>query len=217
MKKTRLTILFAIICLPFLLNTGLVIAEEPSFIFKQDQNVDLKIPCETADGELCPSDTNCTITVYDKRSNLIVNDENMSFSTMYFNRTIPRGQHLETGEYNVIIHCVAVGGDARVLSFNYEITPTGERTQLISLEIMLILLFYAILLFAILREEYPIGMIGAMGILAMGAYTVLNGLQGFNNIYTQLFSIVNMAIGGYLLLRGTFEEISTQGGQEWRG
>lgn len=201
MKKIILLLIFMT-----LLIAPLIFATEPAFTFEQDRFVDIKIPCEQSDGTFCESDTNCTITIYDKQNLIVVNNKNMTFNPSFYNYTLKRNQVIPTGKYTFTVACVSPS-EAKVNSFVFEITSSGEEVQIFSLEIILTVIIYSMILFAFIKEEYVIGMIGAFGLLAIGVYSYSSGLYGFNNVYTQLFSLINIAIGAYILLTGTIEQI----------
>jgi len=211
-----------VISILFLCLVGIV-AAEPAYTFKQDQTVDLKIPCEQSDGEYCGTDVNCTITVLDPSNNAIVDYKNMTRNPSYYNYTIPSYYLLETEEYTVIMNCMNPT-KANTISFTFEVTPSGEKVRnIIPISLLILIILFGMLGFSIYLDvndhefSYVLGNLAAVGILAWSVYNWNNGLYSLNNIYTQLISIICGGIAAYVFVVSNFEQIGSVGGKEWRG
>jgi len=120
MKKQIITLMLVfLLVLPML-------SAEASFIFKQNQEVDLKIPVYDEDNNRADSSIDCFITIRSPSSELVVDNKNMSFNTGgIFNYTVPDSNVSTLGEYPCSISCE--GGTVYGFStFSFEVTTTGS-------------------------------------------------------------------------------------------
>ena len=107
----------------FLIN--IVSAAEPSYIFKQNDEVDLKVSCYETDFSFCESSTTCNITILYPDNSLLIDNNEMTNNVNYFNITIPENQINVLGEYSAAASCV--GTYNGFSTFNFEVTPTGTK------------------------------------------------------------------------------------------
>jgi hypothetical protein len=108
-----------------ILTIATVQATEESFIFEEGELVDIKVPCIENDYSLCSSSTNCTITIFYPDSSVLIDGENMTHNTNYFNYTITGDNLTQLGEYSSSVSCV--GSDNGFTTFMFLVTPNGEE------------------------------------------------------------------------------------------
>ena len=96
------------------------------FVFKQNQQADIKLSCFNANNSFCSNSTNCTITINTPTSSNIINNKNMTHNPSYYNYTIPPSNLTSFGEYNGVMQCTD-GSDEGYTLFTFEITPNGTK------------------------------------------------------------------------------------------
>jgi len=117
LKQITIFILAFLLVLPFVLG-------ESSFVFKQDDTVDLKIPVTNSDNSIITTSTSCNITIRNGKDVILVQDGIMSFNSAgYFNYTLNDTSTL--GQHPVFITCTD-GADNGFSSFSFDITATGD-------------------------------------------------------------------------------------------
>lgn len=109
-----------------LLLVPLIVSAESAYTFKSGGKIDLKVPCVNDDGSFCSIDTNCTITIVDPNSVLIIDGQNMSFNVEYFNYSLDTTQSVTLGEYPTRVSCLGIS-DNGFTTFNFEVTPSGTN------------------------------------------------------------------------------------------
>lgn len=78
--------------------------------------------------------------------------------------------------------------------------------RLISFIYICILFLWFFLILSFTKDIYVIGMIASMGLVVSGIYIAVNGAGNVDNLLTQAFALIHIAIGAYIFLRGTTEE-----------
>lgn len=63
------------------------------------------------------------------------------------------------------------------------------------------------ILIAVYYENYTLGMLSAMGLMAVGVNILHIGLYGFNNLLTLAAGMILFAVGSYIFINGSLEEI----------
>lgn len=211
--KWHLIILTLLIAL-FLVSA---VSAEPSYVFKKDSNVDLKISCFDNQNNFCNNNTICQLNInYPNQSNLVSNGT-MSFNNNFFNLTLDANQTKVSGEYSVIASCQ--GNLSAFSTFTYEINPTGirareERTQAVTRSTYIIfgiaVIFFLAFLF--IGESAPIRwtfFILSMIFILVGINVIFVSLQDevVNPNLENLFSFITAAsfylywfAGGLLLI-----------------
>jgi len=71
---------------------------------------------------------------------------------------------------------------------------------------ILIMIGWVMLLVSFYYKDYPIGAIGAMLLMAIGVYILYNGLPDANDFLNKIIGIIHCGIGGYVFIRGTWEQ-----------
>jgi hypothetical protein len=70
-----------------------------------------------------------------------------------------------------------------------------------------IIIFYVALAVSFVIKEKTLGLISSMGLMLVGIYTASEGIASFNNLMTQTFSVITIAIGAYFLISGSLNII----------
>jgi len=109
----------------FIAFISLVTAVDPSYIFKQNQEVDLKVNCFEDNFTLCQAGTTCNITSFYPNNTILIENQVMTYNPSYFNHTINGTKLNELGEYATSVSCS--GSYAGFSTFTFEITPTGQN------------------------------------------------------------------------------------------
>lgn len=120
-----------------------VLAIEPSYIFKQGVDINLKIFCFNETNSICDSTTLCNITILKPDNSVLVSNEQMSYNESFFNKTLTPAQTDILGEYTAMVNCL--GTSVGYSTFIYKITYDGkDRTkEIFPIVIIISLLFIA--------------------------------------------------------------------------
>ena len=74
-------------------------------------------------------------------------------------------------------------------------------------EYLIILVLLGLLVLGYAVKEYFFGAVAAMGLMVMGIYISINGLEDLNNIVTQAIALIFIATGAYFFIRGVLEKL----------
>ena len=198
MKKILLILFVAIVFIN-------VVSAEPSYIFKQNEEVDLKVSCFKNDYSFCAITTTCNLTIIFPNNDILIDNELMTNNVNYFNYTLSEGINSRIGEYPVSVSCE--GTYNGFSTFTYEVTETGESAGNYRIAIYIIIIL-AWLLFIIGAYKAEYTFIGLSGIimLVFGVYVLTNGLDNFDNTLTIAFGGIHALFGGYLMIRSGWEQ-----------
>lgn len=117
--KKLIFILLILLCMNF-------VSAESSFIFKQDNQVDLKIFVFNKNNSRIDTSTLCNLTVRKPDEALIVENQPMTFnSSGFFNYSIDASKINMNGEYPLCMNCDD-GADFGYSCFTFEVTASGE-------------------------------------------------------------------------------------------
>lgn len=203
MVKRGILLLFVMILL-----SSLSLATS-DFMFKQNDAVDIKVPCYNPDNSKCNSNTNCSILINFPDGTNLINNGTMSYSGDYFNISFESNSFGQLGIYPSSVSCVGETANGfRPLTI--EITPTGTENKnnllpIIAGFIFLIIFFTAVgassqddfgirfisYAFALIQLIF---MVGVLFIYESGG--ILIGLLKVN-FYTM--AIVGFGVGMYAL------------------
>ncbi len=196
MKRIILIIMAVLLILPF-------VSGEPSFVFKDDENINLKIPCLRSDSLKCDATTNCTISIDYPNTESLVKNGTMSPSDGIYNYTITKGRvQNRFGEYPTTIYCEN-GTDGGLTTFNFEVNADGSRIPITTIIIILFIIIYLMLGLSIYLQNIYIGSVTGMFMMIMGIYVGTRGIGDINNILTITFSIIHVLIGFYILMEAS--------------
>lgn len=107
--------------LVIILMANLVVAQP---IYKQNENVELNIPC-TINGAICSNSAYCQFSIINPLGVTLINGENMTQNVSIFTYPLNSNQTTEIGQYEFPVTCCDAGAcGTRHLTFL--ITPTGE-------------------------------------------------------------------------------------------
>ena len=108
-------------------------------------------------------------------------------------------------------------GKKTVGNYNFYINPSGMTFNNVLYDYLffalITIILYLILFMAFKNIDKNMAMLSSFGILALGVYIFVNGIANLNNIYTNAFSIINIGLGAYVLIRSAIELIQ----EEWDG
>ena len=118
-------------------------AAEPSFFFKANNDVDLKLPCIN-EGSPCSAIATCNITIDDPESNTIVDNQLMTNQNSYHNYTLSETSKL--GTYQAIVFCDD-DGESDFSTFSFATTENGNTQEGLTfiVAISIIILFCVII------------------------------------------------------------------------
>jgi hypothetical protein len=186
MKKLFLLIFVTILfLLPFLS------AAEPSYIFKQNEAVDLKTACFTAANEYCNSSVTCKATIYYPNQSILINNQNMTWNVNYFNYSLTPSQTSILGTYPIIVNCLSnqINVSNGFSTFDYEITANGNKPPSGIVIVLFSLLFIIILAGLVVLFLYGIGHFKDLNMdvkdiaYNIGGYFALLGIYGLSLEY----------------------------------
>jgi len=72
--------------------------------------------------------------------------------------------------------------------------------------LLLILIAWVLVILGFHYKEYVFGALGAIFLMALGVYIALNGITDVNNLATQTLAVVQIAVGAYVLIKGSAEQ-----------
>ena len=93
------------------------------FVYKSDSSVDLKVPCSN-NNQACSTNATCNITIFSPTNVLLVDNEAMNNSGVYFNFTMPKENATSIGEYETVMFCED-NSDNDFTTFSFWVTPSG--------------------------------------------------------------------------------------------
>ena len=96
------------------------------YIFKINEQAEIKTACFDTDYTLCTNATDCYITVHDPDGLNIVNKQQMTFGESYYSYNISGDLLSKKGEYSTTVNCE--GAYNGYTTFLFGITSSGERT-----------------------------------------------------------------------------------------
>jgi len=203
MKKLIL-ILLALIILP------IAIAADPLYVYDDKEDVDLKINCQYSDYSLCNSTVNCYITINDPDTTNIVKNATMTYNDVYYNYTLQQNIiERNFGEYAISAYCDS-GSESSLTQYKILISSENSRFPTYILLLIILVFIYFLLVLGITRNEIVTASLASMGLIVVGIYMHMNGMGDIKNWMTDMFALINMAIGCFLLLKIWGEEAMSQ-------
>ena len=145
------------VCLLILLVPFFVTATE---FYKQNETVNIKIPCINNETYCSPS-ASCDITIFYPNNTLFVDNESMDNSGTYFNYTLTSGQTQTLGLYKQQVICTDSGVNGYSLS-EFRITKEGLNNELNGLNMLggIGAVIFVIVLFIVLgfflEKKHPV-------------------------------------------------------------
>lgn len=120
MKKIILLILMCMIFSSFVFGSDL--------IFKQDEKVDIKIPCALSGG-YCSSNTNCNATIRYPNGSYMIKLIAASYNYTNGDVNVTLRNSRTPGEYSGRVTCIDRGNNG-TKNFNFKITYSGEESTI---------------------------------------------------------------------------------------
>jgi len=120
----KLLIIFALIILLIPLTNAEVDVE---YIFKINEDANIKVTCFDTDNTLCTNSTDCYITINDPDGLNIVNKQAMAFGDAYYSYNVSGTLLNKKGEYSTTVNCE--GTYNGYTQFLFGITSSGERAK----------------------------------------------------------------------------------------
>lgn len=121
MKKTPILILVLILLL-------ISVVSASDYTLKYNETGDFKHGCDDGSNGFCSVVTNCTLTLFDPDMNLLIDADDMTRQSSYYNYTIDSSNLTTKGEYEGIMICV---GDAYYDEFTIGVSPEGFEPSLV--------------------------------------------------------------------------------------
>lgn len=192
----------------FILMFSYVYAQEQSLgTFKANSCIDLIQTCATC------TYVNFTTVSLPNSNQIIINSaayKNGYVFSYNFCNTSQSGLYLVNGIGDI-------DGVNTIFTYTFEVNQSGQGFNNVLYEYLLFaamtIILYIILFMAFKNYDKNMAMISSFGILALGIYTFINGIANLNNQYTNAFSIINIGLGAYVLIRSAIELIQ----EEWDG
>lgn len=119
MNKKLLLWVFVLFLIPIGTN-----AQDPAYIFEQEDDIDLRISCFDTNDLPCDDGTTCLLTIFYPDSSVLIENQTMNREATYYNYSLNSSQTSINGEYSSIVYCAGTTND--YTSFVYKITPSGE-------------------------------------------------------------------------------------------
>jgi hypothetical protein len=177
-----------------------------SYVFKQNTDVDLKIPAFDTNNVPTTSATTCNLTLRSPNMAIVINNEQMDWNAGgIYNLSISSSKLVTLGTYYGSMSC-SDGTNSGFSTFNVDITPSGNSgSSNIVFFVLVILVLYAITFIGFFGRNIPVTILGGMAMLGLGLYTIRNGIIIYQDWITNYFSYVTMGIGGILGFWAIFE------------
>ena len=199
MKKQILISIIVLLCM------SMIAFAEPDYVFKDDQNIDLKVSCFNSTQQVCRPTTHCNITVSYPNSSVLIQNQAMSYAVSYFNYTIPQAQiNRVIGEFPSTAYCCD-SYECGYQTFTFLINAEGSRTSTYVMIIIFLIFTYGLLVWGFKMDDANIVTMASLFLIVAGIYIHLRGIADLNNYLTSAFALVNIAIGIYILIRTQIE------------
>lgn len=101
-------------------------AVDVEYIFKVNEQAEIKTACFDTDYTLCTNSTACYITIHDPDGINIVNKQAMTFGTAYYSYNVTGTKLTKKGEYSTTVNCE--GSYNGYSNFLFGVSSSGERT-----------------------------------------------------------------------------------------
>lgn len=201
--KTKVTALLLAMALLFVWLASATDAE--GLVFKQNQEIDLKIPCYV-NGSYCSAGATCDITIQYPNGTVIVNNQAMDYNPSYFNYTLDGSLTKVVGNYPCSMVCTDTG-ESGYKDFTFEVTTTGAGNELMINIIAFILIIIAIIFFVLglNRQDWIITLLSSFIFIIAGFNFYFFPLVYLPLLVNQVLAWVLWGFGSYILLRTSIE------------
>ena len=177
---------------------GFVGAEEQFLgTFPQYKCITLSIPCANC------TYVNITSLILPNNGSSILNNVAMVKSGTDYKYPFCSNTLLGDYIYNTLGN---PNGIVTIKPVRYTITPSGNSTAL-GLQIILFVLIYFIGFFGFFGKNVWVSIIGGLGMISLGVYTILNGFDMYRGFITDALSWITIGLGALFSLTAGVELI----------
>jgi len=174
------------------------------YVFKQYQDIDLKIPCDY-NGTFCNDEAVCNVSIeYPNGSLMLDNVDLTNTGNGLPNVTIPESTIL--GEFPGFATCEQ-NGLSDSWRFVMEINPTGDDRGN-TLILILFISSFLLLIFAFFTENHIFAFFSGILFLISGVYSMIYGIADLSDLYTRSISMVILGFGLILIVSSGYELIA---------
>ncbi len=121
----------------------LISSASADYVFKQNDLIDLKVPCIDSNYNYCDSTTKCNITIQYPNQSSLISNQDMTRTAVYYNYTIQENTISSLGEYPAQVQCMGV--NSGYTSFDFLVTYNGKELPSDFIKVLFILLFIALI------------------------------------------------------------------------
>jgi len=144
--------------------------------------------------QTCANCTYVNITKLSSPSSLILlTGALMTKNGNAYNYTFRGNQELGTYIVNT---CGDLDGYVACDSFTYDVTPSG-KSNLLGVFLIVITFIYAIAFFGFFGKNEWLAILGGMGMITLGLFTLNNGIDIYRSFITETFSWTTIGIGAF--------------------
>lgn len=171
---------------------------EPDLFYKKGSMIDIKTACSSL-GTSCVNAA-CNISVAYPDSTIMVNNQQMTKTGLFYNYTLPDSSIL--GEYQCVVACQDQVGNATT-TFSFQVTNNGffnnDYTVIIAIAICAIILFFFVFKITDTYLQFLLLVFGILFALLIPAYFMIrNTLQIFYYVFTGLIVVITVYLIIYM-------------------
>lgn len=193
MKFNKLLILTAIVFIAVaMFSLSMATAQE---VYKVNTDVNYKGSC--VDGVLTNGCT-CTLSVINPDGTFLVNEETMNdLSNGWYNYTFTPTQ---LGTYQVSQSCIK-GTNSGTETGEIIVSPSGNSGgSNLGFFFLIVLVIYCIAFIGFFGKNEWVAILGGMGLITLGLYTINNGIMIYKDFITNVFSWTTIGVGAFFAL-----------------
>lgn len=154
-----------------------------------------------SDGMLVTNTTvTCHVHLYNS-TGYHVYDSDMAFSSVYdedFVLFIDGGNFSTIQRMSAITQCNS-SSEGGFVSFGFDVTPTGEK-NVFGFQIFLFIFLFGLVIFGFFVRNEWIVILGGMGLMALGIFSLTQGISTFRNDLTTMVSLVTIGFGAIVAI-----------------
>jgi hypothetical protein len=141
----------------------------------------------------------CAIHIYNPTGDHIT-QENMSFSSneIDWEYDATSGNFSELGQHAILFYCEDTDGNlGGFLEYPFWVTPTGDESAF-GFQIFLFILLFGLVIFGFFVRNEWVVILGGMGLIALGIFSLTQGISDFRNDLTTMVSLVTIGFGAMI-------------------
>lgn len=201
-KNSKYSMKYLVIALICILCIVPALAQDPDFVFKAGDLIDVKVPCFNS-GSYCSGSAQCNLSVYYPNGSILINNGEATNNGAFHNFTIQKSNTWISGTYPSTMVCID-GANNGSSSFYIQITPTGDNKVNV-FYFLIIILSYGVLIFGVWKQDVTISLLGAFALVFLGLYVLFYGLDIYKNYLTNGFAIITLGVSFYVLAIASYE------------